>query len=76
MIILNPSATQSFYYRYPKYLQPTPSLGSGSRVFGSAALGTRPKFGGIQRIYNFYKQYYGSDAFFKEVAFAIYGVQR
>lgn len=76
MVSLNLPAARSFYYAYPPYLQPTPSVGTGARVAGSAALGSRPKFGGIVRIYNFYKQHQGTDAFLNDFVLATYGVRK
>ena len=70
------SSTVAFYYSYPPYLQPTPSLGSGSRVAGSATLGTRPKIGGITRIYNFFKTHNQAESFKNDLVFNIYGYKK
>jgi hypothetical protein len=64
----------AYPYRYYPYLQPTPSLGTGSRVAGSISTSTRPKIGGIGRIYNFAKATGQLGPFYKQVIFDVYGV--
>jgi hypothetical protein len=76
MVAINKDATRAFYYSYTPYLQPTPSLGTGSRITGSIALGTRPKIGGITRIYNFFKTYNQEEAFKNQLVFNIYGYRK
>ena len=76
MVAINKNATSAFYYAYTPYLQPTPSLGSASRVAGSVALGTRPKIGGITRIYNYFKTYNQEEAFKNDLVFNIYGYKK
>jgi hypothetical protein len=65
----------AYPYRYSPYLQPTASLGSGSRVAGSISTSTRPKIGGIMRIYNFAKSRGQLGPFYNQVIFDIYGVK-
>jgi len=63
----------SYYYPvYPPYLQPTSSLGSGSRISGSISLGSRPKIGGISRIYNYYHFIHKENEFLNNIVFQIY----
>lgn len=70
------SSTRTYYYSYPPYLQPMPSLSAATpRINGSASIGSRPKFGGINRIYNFAKAHNQVDAFYNQLVFAIYGIQ-
>ena len=73
MVSINKSATSAFYYSYPPYLQPTSSLGTSGRVAGSISLGTRPKIGGITRIYNFFKTYNQEQEFRNNLVFSVYG---
>ena len=62
------------YYR--PYLQPTPSLGTGARVAGSISTNTRPKIGGNNRIYNYYKTIGQGQQYINTLIFAIYGVNK
>jgi len=71
----NPS-TPAFYYSYRPYLQPTPSLGTGARIAGSAALGTRPQIGGINRIYNYFKTRGRSIEFMNQLVIDTYGFRK
>lgn len=71
----NPS-TEAFYYSYSPYLQPTPSLGTGARITGSVGLGTRPKIGGVSRIYNYYKSRNQGPQFINTLIFDIYGYRK
>lgn len=59
---------------YPPYLQPTPSLGSYSRVAGSNSTNPRAKLGSIARIFNYYNAKGQGQQFINQVVFANYGV--
>jgi len=74
MVQFNLPAARSFYYSYPPYLQPTPSVGTGSRFTGSIAMGTRPKIGGAGRIYNYFQSLGQGQTFINQVIFANYGL--
>jgi len=61
------------HYFYAPYLQPTPSLGTGSRITGSVGLGTRPQIGGAPRIYNYFKARGQGPLFINQLVYDIYG---
>jgi hypothetical protein len=61
---------------YTPYLQPTPSLGTGSRVAGSMAVATRPRIGGAGRVYSYFQSIGKEQQYINTLIFAIYGVKR
>ena len=71
-----PSSVRNYYYSYPPYLQPMPSLsGTTPRINGSASVSSRVKFGSINRIYGFAKAHGQGNQFLNQLVFAIYGLQ-
>lgn len=63
-------------YRQPQYLpylQPTSSLGSYGRYTASASMGSRPKIGGGNRIYNYAHATGQTQAVLDQFSFAIFG---
>jgi len=65
-----PVYKQPVYY---PYLQATSSLGSYGRYTGSASMGSRPKIGGSNRMYNFAHTTGQTEALLEQFSFAIYG---
>ena len=63
------------YYR--PYLQPTPSLGTGSRIIGSTIIGTsRANAGSSGRVYNWMKSNLGNYYALQYFANASFGPYR
>lgn len=72
----SPNPNQSINFSYPvysPYLQPTSSLGTGARISGAISIGSRPKYGGLNRIYNYYHSLNQEENFLNNVVFQIYG---
>lgn len=63
-------------YKSPSYLpnlQPTSSLGSYGRLTASASMGSRPKIGSGNRIYNYAHNTGQTQTILEQFSFAIYG---
>ena len=58
---------------YLPYLQPTSSLGSYGRYTGSASMGSRPKIGSGNRMYNYAHTSGQTQALLEQFSFAIFG---
>jgi hypothetical protein len=72
----SPAVVESYYYSYPPYLQPTPSLGTSARYAGSASINPRPRFANANRIYSFYKSINQVEKFYNDFVFSVYGKKK
>ena len=59
--------------QYLPYLQPTSNLGSYGRLTASASMGSRPKIGSGNRMYNYAHNIGQTQALLDQFSFAIYG---